>query len=42
MAPQAPPPQAEAGAGQGARNPHADLKAWRLLRRRVADDLPSP
>jgi hypothetical protein len=42
MAPQASPPQAEAGVGSGGRNPRADLKARRLLRRRMVGDLPSP
>ena len=36
------PPQAEAGTGSGGRNPHASLKARRLLRHRGVGDLPSP
>jgi hypothetical protein len=37
------PHKTEAGAGfGGARDSHAGLKAWRLLRRRILGDLPSP
>jgi hypothetical protein len=43
MAAQAPPPTRPRPArGRGGRDSHAGLKGWRLLRRRILGDLPSP
>jgi hypothetical protein len=36
------PSEAEADAGGGGRDLHAGIKAWRLLRDQMVDDLPSP
>jgi hypothetical protein len=36
------PPEVEAGVGSGGRDPHAGLKARRLLRADPGDDLLSP
>jgi hypothetical protein len=36
------PSEVEAGAAGGGPDLHAGIKAWRLLRDQMVDDLPSP